>query len=155
MNNEILPQYVKEYILAGKATVIFHNVDTSNQRKFIVYAEYKIKDNKNSGIIIWKVLSFEKSAKTGKRMLLGHIENTLDSVLHLTFTPFEFVQDRELCQNFSYIWHLIKNNAIPTNMKVLHLGQCSYCGRPLKDAISLDRGIGPICFNHLHPNHKL
>ncbi len=32
----------------------------------------------------------------------------------------------------------------------LETGECSICGRPLSDPISIQRGIGPICFSYLN-----
>ena len=39
-------------------------------------------------------------------------------------------------------------NYLDTNVSVMHIGNCLCCGRPLTDAISIERGLGPICANH-------
>lgn len=43
------------------------------------------------------------------------------------------------------MWVLNHANSLPSTVHILHHGQCSMCGRQLKDTESLASGLGPIC----------
>lgn len=50
-----------------------------------------------------------------------------------------FVLDKVEKRQFEYL---------DRNTELMHLGKCLCCGRPLTDADSIQRGLGPICANH-------
>ena len=42
------------------------------------------------------------------------------------------------------------NNPVPLPMCMTHHGKCAKCGRSLKDAVSVERGFGPDCWQTLN-----
>lgn len=141
MQNEILHQHVRDYILGGKAHIVFHNSNTNNQLKIFVYAKYpeSLKTGRTpQDILHWTV--YDES--TSKKQYLGLINRHNQFIMQKDFT--------EPSKKFSWIWKEIVRSTIPKEIHILHLGHCSICGKPLNDAISLERGIGPICFKNLY-----
>lgn len=50
-----------------------------------------------------------------------------------------FVLDKVERKDFSYL---------DNNIELMHTGKCLCCGKKLTDAISIERGLGPVCANH-------
>jgi hypothetical protein len=49
-----------------------------------------------------------------------------------------------------WIFHaLAKSGTLPEGYEIRHRGCCMRCGRPLDVPISIDRGLGPVCFEKL------
>ena len=160
MKNEIQLQYAKDYILGGKAHVVIYNEDTKEQRRFIIYAEwkkdpdhpYRAPEKKRENIEYWKV--FDMDSKP--RSFLGKL--ILSSIVgDVVFWPEKIKGTNDykpLAKNFQYVWKGILAQDLTTNYHILHLGSCSICGRPLTEAESLYRGIGPKCWKDMYPNSK-
>jgi uncharacterized protein DUF6011 len=167
MKNEIQLQYAKDYILGGKAHVVIYNEDTKEQRRFVIYAEwkkdpnhpYKPVEKKRENIEYWKVFDMDSKPKKFLGKLIIDAEISVGSTV--TWERVNFYPEKEkgtneykpLAKNFNYIWRGIINQDLTTNYHILHLGSCSICGRPLTEAESLYRGIGPKCWSTMyHPS---
>lgn len=135
MSPTIIPQdKVVQFILAGKATVIFHNTKTGNVFKFRI--------NKHQHHSLWYVNSADK------------IINKTIGVLYsnLTFK----VNDREELADFQqhikvweWMWKHIMNKTVPSYIEILHTGACAACNKPLTDPLSISVGFGPECRKRL------
>lgn len=161
MKNEIHQQFAKDYILGGKAHVVFFNETTQVQKRFIIYAEYKKNDanpyapieKKRENVEYWKV--FDMDAKP--RKFLGKIAHSGIGNNDTPFWPEKEKNRNEyllMAANFQHVWKKILDHTLEPNIHILHLGSCSVCSRPLTDAISLTRGIGPICWKNLYSPFK-
>lgn len=133
--NQILREYVKEYALGGKAVLVVENTATKEQRRFLIKAKY-IETNPEE-LVKYSVYD----VYGGKRK-----DNWLGSIYNTSSLPFAIASPEPVAKNFAWVWKLILTNTIPNEVIFYHLGACSICGRPLKDAISLNRGIGPECW---------
>ena len=38
-----------------------------------------------------------------------------------------------------------KSEFLDTQIELMHIGKCMACGKPLTDAVSIERGLGPVC----------
>jgi len=47
---------------------------------------------------------------------------------------------------FNYFWRNLLDGRIPDDLEIRHEGVCGRCGRPLTVPESIDRGIGPDCW---------
>lgn len=150
MKNELDHDKVFEFIIAGNCNVVIHNETTDAQRKFLIKARYiepknphaKIDKHKMENIMCYYLHDSSKGFKKNSGYL-GTINKE-------TMKFFEKgSQDMDLSRNFAWFWHNVIEKTLPLYIHVLHLGQCSFCGRPLKDAFSLERGIGPVCYSQL------
>ena len=123
-----------QYILAGKSTVGFHSEKTGNTFWFYV--------SRNKYVESWNVyLTFDSQEQD--RLIL-RIDNKRNLTV-LGFVPKFSPLKKEHLAAFDHTWtHLLKGNLDP-RVKILHKGECGYCNRPLTDAESLKKGIGPIC----------
>lgn len=150
MKNEISHDKAFEFMIAGNCHVVIYNSETSNQRRFIIKARYveprtkyeKVDKHKMENIMCYYIYDMDKKKHDN---YLGTINKEIMKFFD------KGTKDQELSRNFAWVWtHVIEHN-LPSTVHIMHLGQCSFCGRPLKDAFSLERGIGPVCFNSLFP----
>jgi len=50
--------------------------------------------------------------------------------------------------------HIINGKQIPDHLEVRHCQRCGRCGRTLTTPESLNRGIGPECWDKMHPTYS-
>jgi Family of unknown function (DUF6011) len=131
-------QKARAYILAGKSTVIFHNIATDNVRRFYVY--------KKTGSAIWQVKPLDFTVKEKVGYITGHLQ-------FISYPgPFDRNTDNSYVRAFnaqvdafSYMWRHIMSETVPENIHILHPMTCGYCGKTLTDPVSIECGIGPVC----------
>lgn len=154
MSTNIVPHvYVKDFLLGGKCKTTIHNTETDNQIRLAIYAQY-INDSvpkRYDNIIAWRVFEIptvkqvidRNWTKKERLKFLGLIDKDM------VFKPDAYAEIFETARRFSWLWKQVVDYTIPPSLNILHLGSCAVCGRPLEDAISLERGIGPICYDHI------
>lgn len=134
--NTIPHEHALQYMLAGQATVGLHSLKTGNT------FWYWIKKQTEHNWVIrmdWETPEHDQNLFTVRKDSTGHI--LLIWWNHGQWSPLK----KEYGGAFHYVWeHLILKD-LDERVLILHKGHCSYCGRPLKDAESLLRGIGPVC----------
>lgn len=149
IKNEILQQWAEDYIIGGKAMVVFHNDQTKVSKRFVVYAHYgddwaakvAAQQKDRSKIKYFKVFSLDTGPK---KEFVGNIP--LD---HIFINAKKNNCPTELSRQFAFVWNHLKNRTLPTEYHILHMGSCSVCNRPLTDPDSILRGIGPICLSRI------
>lgn len=153
MQNEIAHDRAFEFFIAGNCRTVIHNETSKEQRKFHIKARYKE-----------PVTKYEKIDKHNMdNVICYYVYNYIDrngsflgTINKESMKFFEKgTKDIELSRNFAWVWHNTIERTLPPDIHILHLGQCAFCGRPLHDAFSLERGIGPVCYNMLFPPKPL
>lgn len=118
-------EHAYSYLLGGKCTTTFHNVETNNQCTYYI--------RKPRFKPYWSVY-------TGGEYI-GFIRG--DVFVANGELPAEFpIQKIKI---FNFVWrHLIAGDLLP-NIHILHDGTCGRCGKQLTDAESIKKGLGPVC----------
>lgn len=150
MSNIVPHVYAKDFLLGGRCKTTIHNTETGNQIRLFISAQFINDDvpKRYDNIISWKVFepftgtSINHSHKERHRYL-GKITKDL------TFEQNMAVPIQDGVRKFSWLWKHVVEYTIPTSINILHLGKCSVCNKSLEDAISLERGIGPVCYDHI------
>jgi hypothetical protein len=130
-------EHAKDYILAGKALVTFHNTKTGNQQTYLI----RQKKDKISGELLqrWYVTRTDM-----RRTYLGFIDRDQE----------EFWQGADITEEvkngvpmkvWEWVWKHIIAQDLPDYIEVLRSDFCGRCGRELTEAHSLNTGIGPEC----------
>lgn len=148
MKNEIKHENALRYMLGGRAYVNISNEISQQQRRFFILAvNEQGKTPKEVKVFVLDRYKVFIDPIGDKRKFLGNIREdrfTPDSSLKIN-SPKIY----EYATNFNFIWKNLHNRELPTIYHILHLGNCSVCGRPLVDAPSLEIGIGPICLKRI------
>jgi len=128
-------KYAKDYMLAGRAMVTFHNTLTGNQFTYLIKAK---KDSDNTWFVTHHNLkkTFLGSIYTGNNPE-GNFSSGID-------VPNEVVLGNPM-RVFGWMWDKIQKQAVPDYIEILRSDTCGHCGRSLTEALSLTIGIGPEC----------
>lgn len=124
---KLQPEYIYDFLLAGRAEATFHNTATGN--------ELHISINRKN--YVWNVYA-------GKEYL-GYIRG---DVFIKAKEP--TLSSQQPAAKFNWVWKHIVAKTLPATMEVLHVGKCGYCKRKLTTAESIERGIGEICLKKLN-----
>lgn len=54
-----------------------------------------------------------------------------------------------------FMRHICERHAIPEQCEVRHEGHCGRCNRPLTHPVSIDRGIGPDCWEAMYGGQQM
>jgi hypothetical protein len=155
MNDCIIPiENARDYILAGKATVIFFNQRTGKSVK------YKIKQARINEDV-WYVESLNiRTVLNDELIFIGTIKREYN-IITQDRNQFNLYLDRKYADKhvqllkdaFKAMWQRILLSKWPKDeteyMQILHDGTCLRCGRPLNDPISVKTGFGPECRREL------
>lgn len=126
----------KQFILGGNATFTIENLDTGN------YFTFKVRQPDSNKPHFVKVLTGPDN--TQDYQFLGTIFN---KQTYRHGKKSRITQNAQSAKVFQWLWQNIDN--LPDNVEVKHMGNCGVCGRPLTTPESLDRGIGPICWEEM------
>lgn len=130
MTHLIPHNLVPALMLAGNATLIFHNSKTDKRR------QYRIVENKDC---TKHHVSWIKAPGTESEQ----------SVYIGTISSGQFWSNRsdnlDESIKFTTIFCAVQANKLWPEMEVMHVGRCCACGRELTDPESIALGIGPHC----------
>lgn len=142
--------HIKKFLLGGRATFTVKNVRTENHLTFSITKDLKSKmiDGKE----YWTYFISYRS----KHWTLVGVFNTHYMTYHLPKKLIEYLADKnngaidEIAKAYQVIKALLfdfifDRDKLPNDVEIYHLGQCSVCGRPLNDPVSIEMGIGPKC----------
>lgn len=151
VKNAIPPEYARNYILGGRCTVGFHSLKTGNTLWYYVDRD-RMEKNRWWVKIHWSIP--ESDRFLGMIKLLPPMNNSASLNNNYIYYPPHNLQQRsvlvkEYTSAFEYSWKAIITGKVPDSLIILHKGRCSYCGRPLSDAESLMKGLGPVCRKNL------
>ena len=130
MKNEV-KYNVLDFILGGKSDfTIFQEPD--------IQVKYRVVSNDNG--TVWFVYTETKDSK--KVSYQGYFTKSIPYSFKVGKKPNIELNTKAIK---GLMWVLNHANSLPNTEQILHHGQCSMCGRQLKDAESLASGLGPIC----------
>jgi hypothetical protein len=129
--------HVLEFVFAGKALITLKSLRT--QRHFT----FKVNKGKKGDAYFVSVLHDH-----GEYVYLGMISNDRTQLFHTRKSFFPFSNERFAAFRF-FLDQLVGKNTIPSTLEVRHNGRCGKCSRVLTHPESIDRGIGPECWNKL------
>ncbi len=118
------------YMMAGNATIIFNNSKSGNQ------FAYHIKMAEGGGTWFVSYLG----------TYLGFIRG--DVFIKSNKHEYSAIELKAI-ESFNQVWLRIVRKIPHEQLEIMHDGHCGKCGRPLTDAESIERGIGPECAKHL------
>lgn len=135
---ELGPLDVPHYVLAGNATVTLVSGETNNR------FTYKIKRHENKPELYFVNLLHGPDNESDYRYVGCYYSDTHE------FHPVKTYRDRP---NFTWPPSMRAINFLfarlytkPDNFHVYHEGRCGRCGRKLTTPESIERGLGPECF---------
>ena len=133
---EIVKQNIRKFILAGKAFFTVRNKETGNRYSFRVY---RATDYTTNGEFPWFV--WIRSGK--KYVYLGSIFPTRG----FRATTRSRISENDIrFKAFKWLYENAKN--LPAKVEVFHEGRCCVCGRALTTPESIERGMGPVCWEN-------
>ena len=125
----------RNFILGGKSEFYLENTETDNRFHFFVRAS----DNKN----LFFIHLINDDLKVSK--YLGYISRGF------IFNKGKKGEGSEQMLPIKALVYTLKYvDKLPDSVRVQHLGKCSRCGRKLKDAESIARGLGPECYKKVN-----
>ena len=117
-------------------------------------AEFTVVSNKTGKDYTYKIVRSEFNDKwfTHVKVETGHMQFKRLG----TYFKGKIFNKKELVETpsavaISYILNKVEKGDftfLDNNVKVMHVGKCLCCGRPLTDAHSIEIGLGPVCANH-------
>jgi len=117
-------------------------------------AEFTVVSNKTGKDYTYKIVRSEYNNKwfTHVKVETGYMKFKRLG----TYFNGKIFNKRELVETpsavaISYILNKVEKGdfgSLDKNVKVMHIGKCLCCGRPLTDAHSIEIGLGPVCANH-------
>jgi hypothetical protein len=138
MSGQLAPEYRRDYILGGNATVTLVSKRTGDRFTFRV-SESKPRVGEPAG----------KKPVHFVNVLTGP-DNRRDYSFLGTIFPdggyrrsmkSQIGPDAPSAKAWEWTW----NNLDADQVEVWHEGSCSRCGRALTDPASIERGLGPVC----------
>jgi hypothetical protein len=124
---------VARFLLAGHATITLKSLATN--------AHFTYRISKADDADRW----FVKVLTDGDQYVYAGM--LFDATAALSITKASRFRDDSPCvKAFRYFHAHLLAGSIPEQLEVRHEGQCGRCGRALTHPDSIDRGIGPDCW---------
>lgn len=132
---QLAPKDVKDFVLAGNATITL----SVNHTHFT----YKIIRSHNNGVYFVRLLSGPDNEQD-YTYLGAYIT---DACLMVPCKTWKGHPSYTWPASLRLIWRLLYNiENIPRDIRVYHEGRCGRCGRKLTTPESIERGYGPECY---------
>jgi hypothetical protein len=133
-----------DYCLAGKATLTLRSAKTGAR---FTYRVKQIKDAPTK----WFVSLLSGPDNTADYVYLGLLVNNYGQGYRLNLTAKSKMRDDSApVVAFRYFAkEVLCQGRMPKSLEVFHEGRCGRCNRLLTVPESVERGIGPECFNRL------
>ena len=130
------PVAIRDYVLAGKATITLESEVTGKHYTYRVTK--KEEEGKDA---VWFVGLLTGPENETDYSYIGLIrDNSFQTRGKVKVSP-----DAPSSKGFGFFWHWIGTGAMPPKMVIRHEGRCGRCGRTLTVPESIDTGIGPEC----------
>jgi hypothetical protein len=137
MENNYVTTNVREFILGGKSEFTIFNVVNG------IGYKYHIKSNKEYSM--W----FISVKLAGSFRYAGFIKKDANGRL-VYCRGKKGSMDGNNTAIKGLLWTIDRSDRIPFDkVKIIHHGRCAVCGKPLTDELSIERGIGPICYKRV------
>lgn len=139
MANRIDQKDAIAFIKGGKAKFVLHTLKSDKQFRY-------------------KVVLKKKTPKFELDLWWIYIEDDIDvyvgfitenNNLRIRTNPQFLTKLQQAIELLKYTWQHLQTQDLDERLHILHLGYCGVCGRALKDAHSLEIGIGPECLKRI------
>jgi hypothetical protein len=131
---------IKNFIFAGNAVFTIESVKTG---KWFTFEINKPKDNDK----LFFVSVLRGPNNTDDYTYVGVVDK-YDSNFSFRLTKGSKLTEETTCvQAFKVFINNLQKNYITPNMNFYHMGYCGRCGKALTTPLSVERGIGPVCFS--------
>ena len=129
----------RRYALAGSATLTLHSLKSGHHHVYSVKASDDLR--------LWFV-SLLVDGGVRRPVYLGQIYRRDLRFVHGRRSSIPFHSEAALA--FRHWWGLLERGLpLPAKLQVWSNGSCARCGRELTDEASVQRGVGPVCWNHV------
>jgi hypothetical protein len=132
-------EVVNEFLFAGKAVITLKSLKSDS------HFTYKITPNKNRTVWFVSVL-----VAADKFLYLGVLSQNQFRIIHTAKSAFAGADIRFSAFQY-FLTNVVIEKTIPASLEVRHEGICGRCSRALTHPESIDRGIGPECWNKMMP----
>lgn len=129
------------FMKGGKAKFVLHTLKTDKQFRYRIK---KMAKDDPARSTYWIYLE-----NSGLDVYLGFISATNRLLLRTVPDQYSNQDLRDGIGLFIYCWDKLQSLEVPERLHILHMGFCGVCGRQLKDAHSLEIGIGPDCLKRM------
>lgn len=127
---------IKKFIFGGMSEFTIINLKSNK------FMRYKVVVARNNPHVF-----FVSCERNGKYVYAGNFKVYKDKLEY--DKGLKGTLDSSSVEIKSVFWVIANEKKLGEVIEVLHHGKCSVCGRPLKDAESIMRGIGPICLKKI------
>ena len=137
MSKQLSADKIKQFALAGNATITLQNGHTGN------YFTYKITKHKENDVYFVRLLHGPDNENDYQYVGCYYSDTEY-------FHPCKTWKEKLIfnwppaLRAIKYFFDRIDN--IPDNLLVYHEGKCGKCGRKLTTPESIERGLGPECY---------
>ena len=144
MKNEV-SENISKFILGGNADFcIVQERDKSGIGQCVdIKYRYSVKRGRCKGTFLVSA----GEARGQKLMYLGTLRKASNG--SYTLREVDNLNDAYKMLANGLVWVLSRETCLPSRVHVVHNGKCGVCGRPLTDAESVSRGIGPTCIKKI------
>ncbi|MFQ5339906.1 MAG: DUF6011 domain-containing protein [Anaerolineae bacterium] len=137
MSGQLAPEYRKNYILGGNATVTLVSKRTDDHFTYRV-RRAKTREGQNEADVPLFVSVLTGPDNQRDYQFIGTIFP--DGTYRYSYKS-QLSTDAPSVKAWDWTWHNLNTDRV----EVWHSGMCSRCGRELTDPESIARGLGPTC----------
>ena len=138
-------QLSKDFFLGGKATFTVQNSETGQHRTYKIRKSNPTPQYPNPA---WFIKQMTGTDNESHYSYIGML-NTTTGGITLTRAS-KFAEGSDVVKSARWVMcRVILGLQIPDQMEIRHSGKCGRCGRLLTTPESLDRGIGPECWEKM------
>jgi hypothetical protein len=131
------PAEVKQYALAGHATLTLSSQRTGNR---YTYKISRAKDDNGQPKDLWFVGLLAGPDNETSYQYMGVLNGSFKLTSKSRYKP-----DSIPVRAFQFFWRHVAEDRMPPEMEIRHEGSCGRCGRKLTVPESIDSGLGPEC----------
>lgn len=144
VRKSITPAQFRNFVFAGRSVFTLENKETNN------YITFKIARFKKKGVIVpnqFLVHSKVLNDATAGYQFLGLLN--LEKKYFKPWGSLRLKKDYLGYITFYWLMRNLENLEVFPKLEIYHEGRCAHCGMPLTVPISIDRGIGPDCYEQM------
>ena len=128
-----------EFLFGGKATF---QVSNASKETYV----FQVKRHKTESGLFFVSLKKDPYGEFSPSYI-GYIKDSKGPILNKGQKGID--PNTKVVKVFNWaVNHVIKQNALPENYEITHVGKCGCCGKILTDDLSKSLGIGPVCLKH-------
>lgn len=135
-------QAVRDYVLAGSATLTIKSVATGARFTYHVRVNDKLKEGAPPPKGPWWVDLLVGPDNGADFVYLGQV---FGDGIYTHGRKSRIGSDAPGARAFAWLWRQVRAGELPSTVEVWHEGRCGRCNRKLTVPESIATGLGPIC----------